>query len=125
MKQLAALVAVLAMLGSGGAWAMAGGEGSTHWSRSKILATADAQAKRLGYDVEQMSVAFNFSNAQWRDYMKKVGYPKTMPKWLHDKLQNREVLAVYYAPMKKQLGGDLWIFLDWHTGEFVEALRGK
>jgi hypothetical protein len=95
------------------------------WTRSEILAVADQEAKRLGYDVEQMSVSFDVYNSQWRDYLKSLEGAGGMPD-IEAKLKDREPLAVYYAPMKRfQLGGDLWIFIDWNTGEVIETIRGE
>ena len=94
------------------------------WTRSEILAIADAKAKELGYDVEQMSVAFDFYNSHWHDYLRRatnfVPYPD-----IPAKLNDRKYWAVYYAPIKDQLGGDLSVFIDRETGETIDVIQGQ
>ena len=94
------------------------------WTRSEILAIADKEAQRLGYDVEQMSVSFDVYNSQWRDYLKSLEGIGGLPD-VQAKLKDQEYWAVYYSPMKQQLGGDLWTFIDQQTGDIIERVRGE
>ena len=94
------------------------------WTRSEILATADKEAQRFGYDVEHMSVSFDVYNSQWRDYLKSRADDGGTPN-VEAKLNGREYWAVYYGPMKAQPGGDPWVFLDRDTGSLIETLQGE
>ncbi len=49
------------------------------WTRSKILALADAEAQRLGYDIEQMSVSFDVYKSNGRDYLGAATNFETLP----------------------------------------------
>ena len=91
------------------------------WTRSEIFTIADAKAKELGYDIEQMSVSFDTYNSEWNDYLKFLG--KT-DRDIDERL-NQPYLAVYYAPLKMMLGGDLWVFIDRNTGEPIYHLAGQ
>lgn len=89
------------------------------WTRSAILAIADGEASRLGYDVEKMSVSFNTYNSKWRDHLARAE-KDFVP------LKDRDYWAVYYAPLKKRTrGADLWIFIDRETDEIITVLRGQ
>ena len=102
------------------------------WTRSEILAAADAKAKELGYDVERMSVSFDVYNSGWRDYLKSIGRTDAA---IDSRLDGRTYFAVYYAPLKTRkagveladpaLGGDLWIFIDGDSGEVIYSLSGQ
>ena len=116
------------------------------WTRSEILAIADKEARRLGYDVEQMGVSFDAYNAQWGHYVTTyhegvTGFKET-PEGskfapLSDEemqrtreefskgLENREYWAVYYGPLKPMLGGDRWVFIDRKTGDIIKTIGGK
>ena len=97
------------------------------WTRSEILAIADAGAKRLGYDVEQMTISFDMSNSLWHAHLKAVegiGGPLDIQK----RLSGRWYLALHYSPMRMlqmAKGGDLWVFLDLRSGETIGALQDK
>ena len=96
------------------------------WTRSEILAIADAEARRFGYDLEQMSVSFDASNASWRDYLNRASTASFVP--FHEvqaKLTERVYWAVYYAGLEEAKGLFLWVFIDRVTGDVIEALPGK
>ncbi len=90
------------------------------WTRSEILAIADKEAQRLGYDSEHMSISFDIDNSQWKEYVAGISQSTVAAK-----LNGKSFIAVYYGPMKEQLGGDLWVFIDRSSGEVIETLRGK
>ena len=116
----AAAISLALVIGCGAAVAAAEDK---VWTRSEILAIADAEAKRLGYDVEHMSVAFDLYNTQWEQFeMQSV---QNTPPPMVQALTGRDFFAVYYGPMQAQSGGDLWVFVDRHTGEIVTTIRGK
>lgn len=95
------------------------------WTRSEILTVTDAEATRLGYDVERMSVAFDVHNTTWESYHKTVE-PVGGTAKQDEELKDRHYLAVYYAslnPMTK--GGDFWVFLDLQTGQVTEVVVGE
>ncbi len=93
------------------------------WTRSEILAVADAEAKRLNYDVEQKSVSFSKDNREWQQYLndaeaKNAGYGK-----VRKTLQNREFWAVRYEDIgTPTLGGELWVLVDRETGEVINTV---
>lgn len=82
-------------------------------TRSEILSITDAEAGRLGYNVEEMSVSFDAYNSLWVDSLEKIGKGDRSSSDRFSFLKDKEfILAVYYAPMKRQPGGDLWVFVD-------------
>ena len=91
-------------------------------TRSAVLAAADAEAQRLGYDIERMSVSFDYYNSLWTDHYKAVA---DTPHSNLRALEGRDFFAVYYGPLKKQLGGDLWVFVERLTGEIITTIQGK
>ena len=98
------------------------------WTRSEILAIADAEAKRLGYDVEQMSISFDPHNSLWILY-------QVTP--MEEKLSGHQYWAVAYSNLPgcaqtlvakaRQMGDSgpvdttelTFIFIDRHSGEFL------
>ena len=116
----AMVLGIVLVLGQAGAHAE-----DTLWTRSTILAVADEEATRLGYDIEHMSVSFNTYNSKWRDYLASAQNFVPVPK-VQEKLKDREYWAVYYAPPKRGMrGGNLWVFLDRETGEIITVGRGQ
>ena len=113
------------------------------WTRSEVLAIADKEAKRLGYDTEHMGISFDAYNSQWDDYRRSLRRVQVQDKStgafqplsaeeqekqehaLLQHLENRGYLAVYYGPMERMLGGDLWVFIDRDTGEILKTIRGQ
>ena len=91
------------------------------WTRSEILAVADAKARELGYDVEQMGVSFDAYNSKWNDYLKYLG---KADRDIDERL-SQPYLAVYYAPLTMMVGGDLWVFIDQNTGKPIYHLAGQ
>lgn len=95
------------------------------WTRSDILAIADAEAKRLGYDVDHMGVAFDIYNSRWNELVGSTP-PETASIGLLKKLDGRRYFAVYYSLMKEPMkGGDLFVFIDRATSEVVGTLQGQ
>ncbi len=98
---------------------------NTAWTRSAILAVADKEAKRLGYEIDKMSVSFDTYNSGWRDYLASARNFVPLPE-VQEALKDREYWAVYYAPLKRgMLGGDLWVFKDRATAEIITVVRGE
>ena len=94
------------------------------WTRTGILTAADAEAQRLGYDVEHLSVSFDFRNSQWDGHTASFGVLRDLPRGI-PKLRGHDYFAVYYAPLVKELGGDLWVFVDRDSGDVITFLRGQ
>lgn len=95
------------------------------WTRSDILAIADAEAKRLGYDVDHMGMAFDVYNSLWHETAADRA-PETAPADLLKKLEGRRYFAVYYSLMKEPMkGGGLFVFLDRQSGEVLGELHEK
>ena len=95
------------------------------WTRSDILVIADAEAKRLGYDVDHMGISFDVYNSRWNERTANDA-PDTAPAALLKKLEGRRYFAVYYSLMKEpMMGGDLFVFVDRNTSEVIGVLRGK
>ncbi|GEM_PF-5796344 len=79
------------------------------WTRSEVLAVADAEAKRLGYDVEQMRISINGAD-----------------EWCGHKPESQKGWSVYYASLNPlTMGGDLCIMIDRETGNVIESYTGE
>ena len=153
--KLAITLGVFIGLGTAAAWA--DDTPWTHegkpWTRSEILAIADQKAQQLGYDVERMSVSFDYHNSKWA-YSNRMSpgrvtlpnpagpifgddnnssTPKIQPTTIvvpiepaqDEKLIGRDLFAIYYAPLQAQNGGDLWVLFDRHTGKIITTIGGK
>ena len=95
------------------------------WTRSDILAIADAEAKRLGYDIDRMGISFDVYNSRWNE-MATNSAPDAAPADLLKRLGGRRYFAVYYSLMKEPMkGGDLFVFIDRSTSEVISTLQGK
>ena len=94
------------------------------WTRSEILAIADQEAKKIGYDAEQMGVSLDIYNSTWKDHVKTSERSGAIQE-IEGKLSDRRYWAVYYSPLKEQFGGDLFVFIDRNTREVLGTLRGK
>ena len=94
------------------------------WTRSEILAIADKEAQKLGYDIERMGVSLDIDNSTWRDDLKTSEQSGAIPQ-IEGKLKDRHYWAVYYSPLEEQLGGDVFVFIDRDTGEILGIVRGK
>ena len=95
-----------------------------NWTRSKILSISDQEASRLKYNVDMMSLSFDFHNSKWNDYLKALEGIGGLPD-VEDKLRGRDFWAVYYGPMKIQFGGDLWVFVDRDSADIITVIRGE
>jgi len=74
-----------------------------------------------------MSMSFDAYNLAWQRHMRENAGLNGMLD-IETKLQHRksqDYWAVYYGPLKEQLGGDLWVFVDRQTGEVLGTIRGK
>ena len=81
------------------------------WTRSEVLAIADAEARRLGYDIEKSSVAINVHSSD---------------EWCRHELDSWKYWAVSYAPLNGLTkGGDLCIVIDRDTGKIIETRVGE
>ena len=94
------------------------------WTRSEILAIADKEAQKIGYDIERMGVSLDIYNSIYRDHLKTAERSGAIPE-IEGKLKDRHYWAVYYSPLKEELGGDLFVFIDRGTSEVLGALQGK
>ena len=88
------------------------------WTRSEVLAIADAEATRLGYDIERMSVSFDAPNSLWnsgtRDYLLKASD------------MHQGFWAVYYADFPEpRKGGWLWVLVGKESRMVIQTLQGK
>ena len=93
-------------------------------SRSAILAAADAEVERLGFDPDTMSVAFDAGNRRWAENANSFW---GLSQWraVHEDLKDRDYLALYYAPLATARGGELWIFLDRQTLKAITVFQGQ
>ena len=94
------------------------------WTRSEILAIADKEAQEIGYDIERMGVSLDIYNSTWRDHLKTSERSDAISE-IEGKLKDRHYWAVYYSPLKEQLGGDVFVFIDRDTGEILGTFQGK
>ena len=107
-------------------------------SREGVLRIATDKAKELGYKLEEMNVTYDDGNKKIKEHLTRSGistYNKktktweknlpTTPEKEYPELAGRNYQAVYCAPKKMQLGGDLWVFIDKDTGEVIRYIRGK
>lgn len=109
-------------------------------SKEDLIKVATAEAKRLGFKTEEMIALNPDVLTEWEAYYRKAfsrneKLPKTyVTDWrkqfltlptLSEKLEKKDVVAIYFGPKKMQLGGDLWVLIDNKTGEVIFALPGK
>ena len=95
------------------------------WTRSEILAIADKEAQTSGYDIERMGISLDIYNSTWREHLRTSERSGAIGE-IEGKLKDRQYWAVYYSPLKeRQLGGDIFVFVDRNTGEILGTLRGK
>jgi len=114
------------------------------WTRSEILAIADQEAKRLGYNIDTMGVSLDAYNSVWSDHLESEAGVRVLDRpsgnfrslneeelremrdeLLRD-LKDREYWAVYYSPLEAGMrDGDAFIFIDLATGEVIKVLRGE
>ena len=88
------------------------------WTRSEILTIADAEAKRLGYDLEHLSTSFDVYNSKWEAYRAAMSIGATARS---EQLKDRTYWAVYYG-MKFATGDGLFVFIDRTTGDVITSL---
>ena len=95
------------------------------WTRSAILAIADAEARRLGYNAEYMSVSFDWLNSPWQRYLGSLKGVGGMPN-LEAKLKGQQYIAVYLSAMKERRDHEqLWVFIDRNSGAVIDTIPGE
>ena len=82
------------------------------------------EAARLGYNISDMRVDVDEKNTKWNEHIKSGPVLEWNPD-IRDKLKNKEYWAIFYGPIKKQLGGDIVIFVDKVNGEVIAVIQGE
>lgn len=96
------------------------------WTRSEILAIADGEVRKLGYDVEHMSVSFDVDNSQWREVLERRGLARNV----EEKLRNRTYWAISYSALSDRLPDGIstksrsvtWVLLDRKTAQVIDTM---
>lgn len=109
------------------------------WTRSEVLALADEEARRSGYDPELTGICLSVYTTGWESYSKSLqesahilegrehdarlqAYREKIEshRRLMERLNGRQYWAVQYPPLtasRKGLG--LYVFIDRETGEVI------
>ncbi len=94
------------------------------WTRSEILATADREARRLGWDVERSGVSFDYHNRVWWELLRQGQrwFSSHRKEWsvIQEKLRTRKYWAVFYSSLAQRPGVGAFIFIDQATGEVID-----
>lgn len=98
-------------------------------TKENAIEKANIEAKRLGYDIEIMSIEAIKYNTPWNEYLPKDSNDKCYVERMN-KLNNREYWAVYYYPNPEKVGigykgDDFCMFVDANTGEIITNIRWK
>lgn len=91
-------------------------------TRAELLSMCDKELGSMGYQTEKMSVSFDTYNSQWESYRKASGLET--PEHLVGRSKG-DYWAVYFAPWKPQLGGDVWIFVSKKQRRILGVLKGQ
>jgi hypothetical protein len=99
----------------------------------KALELSNIEARKLNYNVEEMEIRLIGVPVTWKELQKRHWFFsdfKDEKKEIENKLVGKEFWLVYYLPIKKGkdtviFGGDLWVFVEKHTGKILTAIRGK
>ena len=95
------------------------------WTRSEILAIADAKAKEVFGNVEQMSVSVDRQNTEWRQRLLEQ-HDKEILQHITTPLAKREYWALHYTPLTgSEYDFSVWIFVDRFTGEVITTIVQK
>ena len=84
------------------------------WTRSEILAIADAEVKHLGSNVEQMTVAIDHQNASWRQ-----SHGKALNQ--DSAIRGRPYWAVFYENLIDPMAPEVVVFIDRETGRVLKT----
>ena len=93
------------------------------WTRSEILAIADQEAQRVGYNVENLGVSVDFYNSLWTRYIETVkeSFKGEVIRQIEARLNGRSGWVVSYrSPLgaaAKTFG--LFVFIDRDSGEVI------
>jgi len=87
------------------------------------IEVAKMEARRLGYDLDEMEIEYDEANSAWngyRSYLERRPMHENTKRWLSDlssKLTNRNYRAIYFLPQNNLMQGDsLFVFVDAKTG---------
>lgn len=93
-------------------------------AKEKVLQISNREAEKLGYNLSELTVNIDDKNSLWEEYIKS-GPILEYDQALKNTLENKEYWAIYYRPKRLQKGGDLFVFIDKHTGEVLTSAKGK
>lgn len=84
------------------------------------------ELKKQGYPLEEMDIKADDKNAFWQEYSAKnqSGFGGAIVKRMNR--EGKKFWAIYFYPKgKKQLGGDVWVFIDASSSEVIGIIRGQ
>lgn len=91
--------------------------------KKRIIEIAKEEAQRRGYNLAALHLVEDPDHHAWSRSWR--GILKHNPH-LSDPTRERDFTAIYFEPKEEmQLGGDLWVLIDNHTGEILYVLPGK
>lgn len=89
-------------------------------SKEKVLEIASEEARRLGYNVEDMKIQADEQNSLWEQDDLKVD-PSIVVK-----IKGKTFFAICYTSKDKfVMGGVLWVLVDKHSGEVIISIPLK
>ena len=96
-------------------------------TRSEVLAIADEEAQRAGYNIEQWGVSVDAYNSMWTRYAEavKTSSKSDIIRQIEARLNGRSIWAVSYrSPLSyaaKTAG--LFVFIDQNSGEVIGSFN--
>ncbi len=101
-------------------------------SMEQSIEVARMEARRLGYDLDNMDLEYDEANSAWNgycSYLKRSPMHENTKIWLRDlssKLSKRKYRAIYFLPQNNLMQGDsLFVFVDAKTGDVLGVVTSS
>jgi len=96
------------------------------------IEVARMEARRLGYDLDNMDLEYDEANTAWngyRSYLERRPMHENTRRWLRDlssKLSKKKYRAIYFLPQNNLMQGDsLFVFVDAKTGDVLGVVTSS
>jgi hypothetical protein len=95
-------------------------------SKEQIIAIANVEARRHGWNPERWVTIYDRENAEWESVLSlfRAPPPPIKPVPPPAQLEGRDYQVVIYRRQDVALSGDLFILVDRNTGEVLYVLHG-
>lgn len=94
------------------------------WTRSEVMKEADQYLKQLGYDAEQYSVTFDYTNSHWAYFMKEERPNKDQFHFKYESKNTDKYWIINYMALDGS-GQNVWLFMDRDTGSIDNFIQGR